>query len=170
MPGVISYLSGLGGLMVLLFVLGIILVVLELVMPGFGVAGGIGVLALIAGVVIASQVVSPAVLTLIIAVVLLVIAGMLVWLYKSATKGGRISRHFLLHTKTGEEEGFSSVANQQELVGLEGVAATVLRPTGTGSFGEKRLDVVTNGEFVPKDSKIRIVSVEGFRIVVEKID
>jgi len=170
MPAVISYLSGLGGLMVLLFVLGIVLVVVEFIMPGFGVAGTIGILALIAGVVVASQVVSPGVLTLIIAAVLLVIAGMLVWLYKSATKGGRISRLLLLHTKTGKEEGFSSVENMDSLAGREGIAMTVLRPSGTGAFDDMRLDVVSGGDFIPKGSRIRIVSVEGFRIVVEKID
>ena len=62
-----------------------------------------------------------------------------------------------------------SDAEMQSLVGAEGVALTALRPAGNGDFGGKRLDVVTSGAFIPKDSPIRIVAIEGLRIMVEKI-
>src|SRR5690554_5440136 len=96
-------LSGLEGLVLLLFALGIVLVVIEVLMPGFGLAAGLGVISLIVGVVLAAQIVSPVLLSFIIAVVLVIIVGMLVWLYKSATKGGRVSKLLLLNTKTGKE-------------------------------------------------------------------
>jgi membrane-bound ClpP family serine protease len=163
-------LTGLEGLVVLLFALGIALVVIELLMPGFGLAGGLGILSLIAGVVLAAQVVSPVALTLIIAIALVIIAGMLVWIYKSATRGGRVSRLLLLRTKTGKEEGYSSISDSKDLIGLEGIAATNLRPTGTGDFQGKKIDVVTEGEFIPKGSPIQITDVEGFRIIVKKLD
>ncbi|WP_246189531.1 NfeD family protein [Methylacidimicrobium cyclopophantes] len=54
--------------------------------------------------------------------------------------------------------------------GEEGVALTVLRPSGTARFGEKLVDVVTSGAFVPAGSRLRIVSVEGVRVVVEASD
>jgi membrane-bound ClpP family serine protease len=163
-------LAGLEGLVVLLFVLGIVLIVIELLMPGFGLAGGLGILSLIAGVVLAAQVVTPVMLVFIIAVVLLIITGMLFWLYKSATKDGRISRLLLLRTKTGNEEGYNSASDSSSLLGHEGIAVTVLRPTGTGEFAGKKIDVVSDGEFIQKGSPIRIKEVEGFRVVVEKID
>jgi membrane-bound serine protease (ClpP class) len=163
-------LTGLEGLIVLLFALGIALVVIEMLMPGFGLAGSLGVLSLIAGIVLAAQVVSPVVLAFIIAAVLLIIAGMLFWLYKSAVKGGRVSRLLLLRTKTSKEEGYSSVSDSTGLVGREGIAATVLRPTGTGDFQGRRVDVVADGEFIQKGSAIRVKEVEGFRIIVEKFE
>jgi membrane-bound ClpP family serine protease len=44
----------------------------------------------------------------------------------------------------------------------------VLRPSGTADFSGVRLDVVSDGDFIPKDSKVVISKVEGHRIVVRK--
>jgi membrane-bound serine protease (ClpP class) len=101
-------LTGLEGLIVILFILGIALVVIEMIMPGIGLAGILGILSLVAGVILAAQVVSTAVLILIIAGVLLLIAAMLFLLYKSAVKGGRVSNLLMLKAKTSKEEGYSS--------------------------------------------------------------
>lgn len=164
-----GFFAGLGGLIVILFLLGIILVVIEMLMPGFGLAGGLGIISLIAGVILAAQIVSPLVLAVIITAVLLIIAGMLFWLYKSAVTGGRISR-LMLHSKTGRDEGYKSTDTPPGLEGTEGIAVTALRPAGTGDFGGKKLDVVTDGDFIPKGSRIKVIQVEGFRIVVRQID
>jgi membrane-bound serine protease (ClpP class) len=163
-------LSGLEGLIIILFVLGIALVVIEMVMPGIGAAGILGVVSLIAGVVLAAQVVSPLVLMLIIMIVLLIIVCMLFWLYKSATRDSRLSRLLLLKTKTGKEEGYNSVSATDELIGLEGISTTILRPAGIGDFQGRKLDVVTDGEFIPKGTPIKITHVEGFRIIVKKLE
>ena len=163
-------LTGLEGLIVILFILGIALVVLEMIMQGIGLAGILGILSLVAGVILAAQVVSTAVLILIIAGVLLLIAAMLFLLYKSAVKGGRVSNLLMLKAKTSKEEGYSSSPDTEDLVGLEGVAAANLRPAGTGDFQGRKMDVVTEGEFIPEGTPIRITRVEGFRIVVERID
>ena len=166
---ILSYMAGLEGLMLLLFLLGIVLVVIEIIMPGFGIAGSLGILSLLAGIVVAAQVVAPMTLTLIIAATFLVIGGLLIWLYNSATRGGRIARTLLLNDKMGKEEGYSSTQDYNEYIGREGVASTNLRPSGIGEFGSLRLDVVAKGEFIQKDSPIKVTAVEGFRIMVEKI-
>jgi membrane-bound serine protease (ClpP class) len=140
-------------------------------MPGFGIAGILGVVSLVAGIVLVSQLVSILVLILIIAAVLVIIAGLLVFMYKSATKGGRMSKLLLLNTNTSKEEGFTSTLDiEEDLVGLEGIAETILRPAGTGLFGKRKIDVVTEGEFIQRGSKIKIVKIEGFRIIVEEIE
>lgn len=162
--------SSLGWLIAILFILGIALFVIELAMPGVGVAGIMGIISLIAGAVLASKIVSPSVLILIIMAVLVMIAAMLYWMYQSATKDGRVSRLLFLKTKTGAEEGYSSSPSKTELLGMEGEAVTPLRPTGTGDFQGKKLDIVTDGEFIPKGASIIIKEVEGFRIIVKKSD
>ncbi|QDQ41350.1 NfeD family protein [Methylacidiphilum kamchatkense] len=55
-------------------------------------------------------------------------------------------------------------------VGMEGQAVTVLRPSGLGRFNGKVVDVVSLGEFISEGTPIRIVRVEGIRIVVEAVD
>lgn len=51
--------------------------------------------------------------------------------------------------------------------GVEGRALTFLRPAGTGVFGDKRVSVLTDGEFLDKDCSIRIIRIEGNRVFVE---
>ncbi|MBW6414911.1 serine protease [Candidatus Methylacidiphilum fumarolicum] len=55
-------------------------------------------------------------------------------------------------------------------VGMEGQAVTVLRPSGLGRFKGKVVDVVSLGEFIAEGTPIRIVRIEGIRIVVEAVD
>jgi membrane-bound serine protease (ClpP class) len=53
-----------------------------------------------------------------------------------------------------------------QMVGDVGVALTSLRPAGRADFGETRLDVVTEGEFIEKGQSVRITAVQGNRVVV----
>jgi membrane-bound serine protease (ClpP class) len=54
------------------------------------------------------------------------------------------------------------------LLGATGVAETVLRPAGKGRFGDQLVDVVTEGDFITKGERIKIVTVDGSRVVVTK--
>jgi len=56
-----------------------------------------------------------------------------------------------------------------DLVGEEGVAIMDLRPVGKMALGDKRLDVISSGEFIQKGTKIRIIAQEQMRIVVETV-
>jgi len=165
----LEILSQLKWLMVLLFLLGAVLIAIEFMMPGFGVAGTIGIISLLLGIVIASQVVSPPVLVGMIVIALLIIVGLLIWAYRSAVKGGRISKTLLLRSRLNSEQGYSSVPNRGELLGKEGLTLSLLRPTGQAEIDGRRVDVITNGEFIPKGTRVKVVQVEGFRIVVERV-
>lgn len=157
------------GLMVLLFLLGALLLIIELSVPGFGVAGIVGVISLIGGIVVASQILPPTILIFIIIIIALFIICALYWLYKSATKGGRVSKLLLLRTSTAKEEGYSSVNTYDNLIGKTGKAITKLRPTGTAEINGEKYDVITDGEFISDGSPIKVVKVEGFRIIVEEV-
>lgn len=54
-------------------------------------------------------------------------------------------------------------------VGAEGVARSTLRPSGNANFGGVIIDVITRGEFVEAGAPVRVLAVEGSRIVVEKM-
>ncbi|HYG77136.1 MAG TPA: NfeD family protein [Planctomycetota bacterium] len=56
-----------------------------------------------------------------------------------------------------------------ELVGKEGVTLTTLRPGGAAMIGQQRVDVVTQGKFVDPNTPVRVIQVEGSRVVVEPI-
>ena len=86
MPDFIVFLSNLSWLVALVVVLGVVFVILELVTPNFGFIGGIGVVLLIVGIGATSQIVSLPALLGIIAIILIIIAGVLIFTYRSATE------------------------------------------------------------------------------------
>ncbi|HEY5424959.1 MAG TPA: NfeD family protein, partial [Candidatus Tumulicola sp.] len=55
------------------------------------------------------------------------------------------------------------------LHGLTGTAASYLRPAGIAAIEGRRVDVLTEGEFIPQGTPIRVVRVEGSRIFVEAV-
>jgi membrane-bound ClpP family serine protease len=97
------------------------------------------------------------------------IVTMVVLLYRSATKNGRISRLLFLRTSAVRDEGYTSTKNYGDMLGRIGVSTTNLRPSGTGDFDGIKMDVIADGQFIQKNTKIKIVRVEGFRILVEQV-
>ena len=79
-------------------------------------------------------------------------------------------KYFVLRTELGSDEGYNSAAKEDysEYLGQTGVALTVLRPAGTAMIENKRLDVVSVGDFIDVDVPIQVVNVEGSKIMVEK--
>ena len=79
-------------------------------------------------------------------------------------------KYFVLRTELGSDEGYNSAAAEDysEYLGQTGVALTVLRPAGTAMIENKRLDVVSVGDFIEVDVPIQVVNVEGSKIMVEK--
>lgn len=57
----------------------------------------------------------------------------------------------------------------EQLVGRQGQARTELRPSGSAQIGDRRYDVVSVGEFIAQGAAIRVVEVNGNRIVVESV-
>lgn len=78
-------------------------------------------------------------------------------------------KKFVLSVEEKSEEGFVSHSTSEELVGKTGKALTDLRPSGTAEIDGKRVDVVTDSEFIEKGSSIEVVEVEGIRVVVKEI-
>lgn len=56
--------------------------------------------------------------------------------------------------------------DRQALIDRPGIAATDLRPSGTAKIDGKRVDVVSEGQMIEKDTPIKVVTVEGLRVVV----
>ena len=74
-----------------------------------------------------------------------------------------------LSTTLSAAEGYTASRGEaKSLLGATGVAETVLRPAGKGRFGEQLVDVVTEGDLITKGERIKIVAVEGSRVVVSK--
>jgi membrane-bound serine protease (ClpP class) len=92
------------------------------------------------------------------------------YLLRRLPSNRRLGRSGIFLTRdTARSTGYASAVRRGELVGKEGVAATDLRPSGTGQFGEERLDVVSDSEWIERGTPIRIVASEGYRNVVRPV-
>ncbi|MEI6084685.1 MAG: NfeD family protein [Verrucomicrobiota bacterium] len=74
-----------------------------------------------------------------------------------------------LATTTSNAHGYTTAKTEAAaVVGATGLAATQLRPSGMGQFGENVVDVVTEGDLIEKGASIRITEVQGSRVVVTR--
>jgi membrane-bound serine protease (ClpP class) len=55
-----------------------------------------------------------------------------------------------------------------DLINQNGTAYTDLRPSGKATISDQRLNVVTEGSFIEKDNSVKVIAVEGNRVVVRK--
>jgi membrane-bound serine protease (ClpP class) len=159
--------AGLAGFETLiLFALGIGLILLEFFVPG-GIAGAIGFLAIIASFFIASDNVVHMGISLLIALTASVLLSIL--MIRVFGKRMKLFKRIILTDSTSTEKGYVSNKNRLELIGVEGITLTPLRPSGTILIEDERIDVVSEGAFIPKGKKVRIIKTEGSRIVVREV-
>ena len=155
----------------IIFIIGVVLLALEIfVIPGFGLTGISGIIAIFASFLLAfgweniTLAINTVGLSMIIATALIVFLTIYV-LPKST-----VFRKITLNTSHNKENGFSSHKKPDEnMIGKEGVVHTTLRPVGLAIIDNKRINVMTEGDFIKKGEKIKIIHVDGMRIVVEKV-
>lgn len=145
----------------LCLLLGAGLMILEVFLPGFGLPGISGIVLIGAGVIMAGIQHGMLMAVVILLVVIALLALVVSWVLRSASKGNYHSEIFLK-----EKDDLHSRQDMQVLVGKVGRTTSVLRPAGIADFDGVRLNVVTEGGFIEKDTPIEIVGVDGARIVV----
>src|SRR5690606_34200197 len=97
------------------------------------------------------------------------IVGFVGWQLLKRLPDDRRAHRLFLNDSLTRELGYTSSVSRTELVGVEGVAVTDLRPAGTARFGEESVDVVSSGGWVKAGTAVRVVQAEGYRHVVEPI-
>jgi membrane-bound serine protease (ClpP class) len=151
---------------IILFIIGIALIVAEFFLPG-GIAGGLGIGAILASIMLAGGDVVQMGISLLIAL-LIAVATMIIFV-KVFGKKMKLFNKIILKDSTSTESGYVSNINRLELIGKEGVTKTPLRPSGTVIVDDERIDAVTEGGFIKAGERVKIVKVEGSRIVVRDI-
>ncbi|MFH2006489.1 MAG: NfeD family protein [bacterium] len=151
------------GLVVILMIAGFIMLGAEVfVIPGFGVAGVLGITSLIAGTVLAWLSLSGMWGLVLLFVSLGGTVILLLLFFKS-----RAGKRLVLDSSL---EGSSAVSDEdRRLLGRRGVAYTMLRPAGVAEFGEERVEVETDGDYIAKGAPVIVTAVEMGRVVVEEV-
>ena len=150
-----------------LLIIGAALIVIEFFVPG-GILGGLGTMSIIVSLFMATDNIFALSLSLLIAITLTILVA--VYLYKRIGLQKGLLRHIILADRETVDKGYVSSVSRNQLVGLTGRALTPLRPSGTGLFEGERLDIVSVGNFIRQNDRIEIISVNGSRIVVQRIE
>lgn len=149
---------------VLLLVVGFILVVIEMYVPGFGVPGITGIACLIAGVIIKAN---SALEALIMAIVIIALLCIALSISIHSVSKGRLAKSKLVLHETATDAGSISENDLKYYLHKTGETTTVLRPAGMGEFDGVKLNIVSDGEFIAAGEKVQVIAVEGNRIVVK---
>ena len=168
-------LAGLEGLIV--FGLGLTLMLIEaFFIPGFGIfgiLGGIGALAgvymsMLGGLPVSGDFARAG--TVLSSALALVLVGSWLMVKRLPSNRRLTNLGIFLGEETSAETGYTSQVRRPDLVGREGLALTDLRPAGTARFGDERVDVVTESEWIEEGSRVSVVASEGYRHVVRLIE
>ncbi|TET09813.1 MAG: nodulation protein NfeD [Candidatus Atribacteria bacterium] len=154
---------------IILFAIGILLLLVEILfIPGFGLAGIGGIAAILASIFLTFGNIVQATYSILIALGVSVIGFFLLIKYIPST---RTWRKFVLSTEQKKELGYTvGTKDLKRLTGKEGIAITPLRPSGIVEVNGKKINALTLGEYVDSNTKIKIISVEGNKIVVEAVN
>jgi membrane-bound serine protease (ClpP class) len=173
---------------VALVVVGLALIAIELlVIPGFGVAGLLGLAAFFTGLFIAMVGQGAATsdffrttLVLLGATTLMIIGA---WLILRFLPRRRLFRGLSLQTSLARGSGLEESPDGSQhvestvhsgshvsLVGARGIALTDLRPAGVARIDNHRVDVVTEGGFIEEGRSIEVIADEEYRRVVKAVE
>ncbi len=159
---------------VLLAVGGLILLALEIfVIPGFGIAGVLGILGIAAGLVLSLvgpgntvELLMLVAMRVMVSLLLAVVASVVLLRFMTRLP---IGRKLVLDTGLAASAGYASAPETDvQLMGKQGVASSPLRPAGIALIDGVRVDVVSNGDAVDAGEAIVVVRVDGNRVVVER--
>ena len=151
------------------FLLGLGLLIVEVFMPGFGLPGISGIILEVVAIVM-TYLWHGGLAALGVTLIILAIIGVVISLALRSVNQGKLSKSkIVLHDTESAAEGYTAIEDMQVFVGKEGVATTVLRPTGMAEFDGVKLNVVSDGEFIPKDTRVRVDHVDGSSVVVRKL-
>lgn len=145
-----------------LMVAGVLFLALEIfVLPGVGLAGALGTILLLGGAVGAFTAFGPAGGLLTSLVSLGAVSGAIFLVAK--TRVGRALVHREAQVGKSVDNAYAG------LVDRRGRTLTPLRPSGIVRIGDAEIDVVTQGEYVDVGREVRVIEVEGGRVVVREI-
>lgn len=155
--------TGAQQLFAVLLLSGIVMIAVEVFLPG-GILGAIGAVALFGAVIVGFKAFPDYGPLVAIGILVFSAATLLLWLkIAPQTWVGRkltISRN--LHDARATDPGLEA------LVGQKGRTLCALRPSGFARIGDRKVDVVTQGEMIGKDEDVRVIDVESNRVIVRK--
>jgi len=150
---------------IIILIIGIILIGLELYIPGFGLPGISGIICTIAGVFMTGRNTTERIIMGIVAAIvisLVVIVSILLF------NSGKLKMPLRLDTDLSGKDNFIEEKDMAYLIGKKGISISDLRPSGKGEFDGVKFDVIAKGEFITKGSKLIITEIKNNNLIVKE--
>ena len=148
------------------FIIGLVLLLIELCLPGFGVSGCTGILCF-AAVIVMQALTNSSSAAIVVSVVMGVIIVLLVAVFIHSLNKGLLFRSPIVLKEEIQTAAVSNEEKGESLIGKTGVVLTTLRPAGTVQIDGKRYYAKTEASFIEKGQNVTVVAVEGLSIVAE---
>lgn len=151
---------------ILFLVVGGILLLIEFIIPGFGLAGISGIIFVMLGIVIVSQILKLSVLSML--MILIVLFIFMIYILRRTAKSKRIEK-IVLKKALSRDKGYTSSEPKSDYLGKIGKTKTDLRPSGYVEIEGEILDVLSDGEYIKKETRVKVIRVEGSKIIVRRV-
>jgi membrane-bound serine protease (ClpP class) len=149
-----------------LLVLGLLLLAAELCFPTVGALGAMALVCILGGLGAAFAVSASTGMILLAATVVLVPA--MIFLGLRLLPKTSMGKHIVAQGFTFDD-GAAIDRRDAGLLGREGVVEALLRPGGVARFEGRRVDVMSRGEPIESGARVRVIEVEGNRVVVARV-
>jgi membrane-bound serine protease (ClpP class) len=154
-------------LAVVLLGVGLVLIVAEVLFPSFGILGVLATGCILGAVASAFAESTDLGVNFLIATALLVPGTILIGL--KLLPYSPVAKHLVVEGFSFED-GAGIDRRDQDLVGVEGAVEAPLRPAGIARLAGRRVDVVTRGEAIGTGERVRVIEVQGNRVVVARME
>ena len=153
-------------LVIILFVAGVTLLFSEFLLPG-GFLGVVGGLMVIASVIVGWVKFPEYGLFIFGGEFIGVILGVVLGFYVMSKSGMR--SRLVMGAEQAKTEGYFSPSEDAAMIGQLATVQTALRPAGLVMYDGKRIDAVSEGTFIDAGKTVRVIEVEGHRVVCEEV-
>lgn len=162
----LALIQSMSALSIIIFCVGIILLIVEMCSPGFGVAGILGLACLVADIFLtAKTLVQGLLMTGVVAIVVVILAVVSIILVSK----GKLPSSLMLKDAADKALGYTGGADMSKYLGKTGKTVTELRPAGSAELDGEKMDVVSRGEFIEAGTDVEVIEVGGNRIVVKAL-
>lgn len=166
----VTLFTEMGSLPAMFLAIGMVLGIIEIIVPGFGIFGIMGIVMTALGIVF--RIMIGASLTQVFIMIFIIVSAifLLLTMFTYSARFGFLSRTGFIQSGTSVPINYASdESNYAFLLGKEGLTVTICKPVGKIVINNLQYQVLSNGEYLPKGIRIKIIEVDGADIVVKKI-
>ncbi len=148
---------------IVLAILGLVMIFAEILMPGFGLFGILGVISLFGSLIFAYKLYGLVIFLILLAAAVGIFLAMIIFAEKSG-----LCRRVVLQDRQEAKDFDESVL--QGLLGQSGVTCSTLRPFGSAEIAGRTVDVRSQGDFMDRGERIQVVQIVGKTVIVKRCE